>query len=139
MKANKPIMLSTPELLEAYWPQVQLLLDTAPITEQFSTGTIKQAILSGQMFAFALVEGTDVNLVLVAAVVPSEKLPSISIVTVAGNGLRGNAREFWEYFKGWCFMNGARAIDAYVPERMEKFLSKELGFKRETIHVRLGL
>lgn len=136
---SKPLMLSTQELLAAYWPQVEPLLATAPISEEFSPAGIKQAALAGQMFIFVLLQGTDVELVLVVTPTPSELLPVMTIVTVAGKNLRKNVRHFWEYFKGWCFINGARAIDAYVPERMEGFMEKELGLKRETVHVRLRL
>lgn len=137
---TKPLMLSTQELLTAYWPQVEPLLLSAPISSEFSTDSIFKATLAGQMFMFVFVtEASNVELVLVLAPVPSDTFPVINIVTVAGKNLRKHTKQYWEFFKGWCYMNGARAIDAYVPERMEEFMENELGLKKETTHVRLRL
>lgn len=136
----KPLMLSTQELLMTYWPQVEPLLAECPVTEEFSTEDIRQSVLAGQMFIFAVIKDeTEVEMVLVLTATPSKTLPVMTIVSVAGRNLRKNCRLFWDHFKGWCYMNGARAIDAYVPERMEEFLGKELGLKKETVHVRLRL
>ena len=139
-RETKPVMLSTQELLGAYWPQVEPLLASAPISKEFSTDAIFKAVLAGQMFIFAAItEAAEVELVLVLAPVPSDAFPVINIIAVAGKNLRKNTKKYWEFFKGWCFMNGARAIDAYVPERMEGFMDKELGLKKETTHVRLRI
>ena len=139
----KPLMLSTQEMLGAYWPQVAPLLASAPIAEEFPPDAILKAALAGQMFVFVVKEetldGPLVKLVVVLAPVPSDTLPVMTIVTVAGTSLRKFVRMYWDFFKGWCYMNGARAIDAYVPDRMEGFMEKELGLKRETVHVRLRL
>lgn len=139
---TKPIMLSTQELLTAYWPQVEPLLAVSPVAEEFPPNAIKQAVLAGQMFIFVFTQDNlsipTVELVMVLAPTPSETLPVMTIVTVAGKNIRKHIGAFWEYFKGWCVMNGARAIDAYVPERMEWFVEK-LGLKKETVHVRLRL
>lgn len=138
-KEAKPLLLSTQELLATYWPQVEPLLASAPVAEEFPPETILKAALAGQMFMFVVLLGDDVELVVVLAPTPSDTLPVMTIVAVAGTTLRKYTRKFWEFFKGWCYMNGARAIDAYVPERMEGFMEKELGLKRETVHVRLRL
>lgn len=139
----KPLLLSTQEQLLAYWPQVEPLLASAPITEEYPPDVIMRAALAGQMFLFVVVketvDGPVVELVVVLSPTPSETLPVMTIVTVAGKNLRTWAHKYWDFFKGWCFMNGARAIDAYVPERMEGFMEKELGLKKETVHVRLRL
>lgn len=135
---SRPLMLSTQELLGAYWPQVEPLLAASPIAEEFPPDAIRQSVLAGQMFVFVLEESTVVELVVVVTATPSPTLPVMTILTVAGKNLRKNTRLFWDYFKGWCFINGARAIDAYVPERMEAFM-ENLGLKRETVHVRLRL
>lgn len=121
-----------------YWPQIEPLLASAPVMEEFTTDSIYQALLSSQMFMFVILKESDVELLVLFAATPSEIFPIVNIITVAGKNLRTNIEEYWEYFKGWCIMNGARAIDAYVPERMEKLL-EPLGLKRETVHVRLRL
>lgn len=139
----RPLLLSTQQLLGAYWPQVEPLLASGPAAEELPPSAILQAALAGQMFIFVLTKETDlgpsVELVVVLAPSPSETFPVMNILTVAGRHLRKYTRQFWDYFKGWCYMSGARAIDAYVPDRMEKFIEKELGLKKETVHVRLRL
>ena len=136
---TRPLILSTQELLNAYWPQVEPLLASAPVAKEVSTDAIFKAALAGQMLIFVFItENSDVELALVVASVPSDVLPVVNIITVAGKNLRKHTGKFWEFFKGWCYMNGARAIDAYVPERMEGFM-EELGLKKETVHVRLRL
>lgn len=132
----KPVMLSTQELLAAHWPQVEPLLASAPVAEEFPPEAIMRAVLAGQMFMFVVKQDIDVELVLVLAPTPSETMPVMTIVTVAGKNLRKHARNLWSHFKGWCYINGARAIDAYVPERLEGFMAKELGLTKETVHVR---
>lgn len=140
---TKPVMLITHDLLMSYWPQVEPLLATCPVAEELPPEAIKQAVMAGQLFMFVFAKPTDagpeVELVMVLNMVPSETLPAVNIVAIAGTNLRENVQQHWEAFKGWCHMNGARAIDAYVPERMEQFMEQELGLKRETIHVRLRL
>lgn len=139
---TKPVLLSTQVQLATYWPQIEPLLASASVAEEYPPETILQAALAGQMFLFAIVketvDGEVVELVVVLAPVPSETLPAITIVTVAGRNLRKHIKDYWTYFQGWCVMNGARAIDAYVPDRIEGFVEK-LGLKRETVHVRLRL
>ena len=139
----QPLMLSTQELLMAYWPQVEPLLAKSPVAEEHSPEAIRQAVLQNRMFIFVFKKetptGPEVELVLLLALVPSETLPVMTIVTVAGKNLRKLGKEFWQHFIGWCRMSGIRAIDAYVPEHMEQFIKKEFGLTRESIHVRLRL
>lgn len=131
-------MLSTQELLNGYWPQVEPLLASAPLAEEFPPEAVYKAVASGQMFVFVFLEGTDVEMVLVCSATPSPTFPTITVLTVAGKNLKALATKYWEYFKGWCAMNGARAIDAYVPDRMVNYL-ETLGLQKETVHVRLRL
>lgn len=121
-----------------YWPQIEPLLASAPVMEEYTIDSIYQSLISSQMFMFVILKESDVEFVMLIAATPSEQFPVVNIITVAGKNLRTQIKEYWEYFKGWCVMNGARAIDAYVPERMEKLL-EPLGLKRETVHVRLRL
>lgn len=138
MQQTKPLLLSTQQQLMTYWPQVEPLLASAPVAEEYPPDKILQAAMAGQMFMFVVLDDQNVELVMLLAPAPSETLPTMNIVTVAGKNLRKHINDYWDYFKGWCIMNGARAIDAYVPDRMENFVEK-LGLKRETVHVRLRL
>jgi len=135
---SKPLLLSTQQQIMTYWPQIEPLLASAPVMEEYTVDNIYQALISSQMFMFVILKESDVEFVMLIAATPSEQFPVVNIITVAGKNLRTQIKEYWEYFKGWCVMNGARAIDAYVPERMEKLL-EPLGLKRETVHVRLRL
>lgn len=136
---TKPLLLGSQVQLNTYWPQIEPLLANSPVAAEFPTDEIYKNVTAGQMTLFAFVtEQHDVELVLLLTATPSVTLPTINIVTVAGKNLRAHVADHWENFKGWCTMNGARAIDAYVPDRMEKFV-ENLGLKRETVHVRLGL
>jgi hypothetical protein len=138
MQKTRPLLLSTQEQLMTYWPQIEPLLAGAPIAEEYPPDKLLQAACMSQMFLFVVLDEQTVELVVVIAPAPSESLPTMNIVTVAGKNLRKHINDYWDYFKGWCIMNGARAIDAYVPDRMEGFVEK-LGLKRETVHVRLRL
>lgn len=146
-KQARPLMLSTQQLVMAYWSQVEPLLASAPIAEELSTTEILQGVITGQYIIFVVapevdatpMTGAEVELVLLLSRPTSETFPVITILTVAGKDLKKNATEFWEFFKGWCFIIGARAIDAYVPERMVDYLEQKLGLKKETVHVRLRL
>lgn len=135
---SKPLLLSTQQQIMTYWPQIEPLLASAPVMEEYTVDSIYQSLISSQMFMFVILKESDVEFVMLIAATPSEQFPVVNIITVAGKNLRTQIKEYWEYFKGWCVMNGARAIDAYVPERMEKLL-EPLGLKRETVHVRLRL
>lgn len=135
---TKPLLLSTQQQIMTYWPQIEPLLASAPVAEEYTPDNIRQAMLSSQMFMFVILKESEVEFVMLISATPSEQFPTMNIITVAGKNLRTQIKEYWEYFKGWCVMNGARAIDAYVPERMEKIL-EPLGLKRETVHVRLRL
>lgn len=140
--STKPLMLSTQQLLTAYWPQVGPLLASAPLAQEFPPESVYKAALSGQVFVFVFVkeatEGPEVELVLVLAPSPSEEFPVLTLLTVAGKNLKTAINAHWENFKGWCAMNGARAIDAYVPERLVN-IAEKLGLKKESTHVRLRL
>ena len=136
---TKPVLLSTQVQLHTYWPQIEPLLANSPIAVEFPPAEILNNALRGQMFLFAFVtEQDDVEMVMVLTATPSVTLPTVNIVTVAGKNLKQIVADHWENFKGWCAMTGARAIDAYVPDRLEGFVGN-LGLKRETVHVRLGL
>lgn len=140
---TKPVLLSTPQMIEAYWPQVAPLIAAAPVAEEFPPEVIKQLVHMGKMFCFVFttddVDGPTVHFTLIGAATPSDTYPVVNVICVAGKNIKGHINQHWDHFKGWCYMNGARAIDAYVPERMVKFTEKELGLKKESVHVRLRL
>lgn len=142
MQETKPRMLATPELLSAYWPQIEPLLAASPISEEISPNQILAAATAGNMIVFVFEEdtvtGPAVELVMVLTSGGSAAAPSFTVVTVAGKSFKKHIDRFWEHFKGWCALNGARAIDAYVPERMLN-ITEQLGFKRKSVHVRLCL
>ena len=135
----KPKLLATPELVNAYWPQIEPLLASAPIAEDLHPHDIFERAVTGNLliFVFEVEEGVA-ELAMVLAPNPSISQPGYTIVTIAGKDLKKYINQFWAEFQGWCTMNGARAIDAYVPERMEGLVEK-LGFKRKSVHVRLSL
>ena len=138
----KPLFLN-PDNLEFFWPQVEPLLAKAPIVIEYPVEFIKKGVLSEELFLLTFItessDGPVVELAVLIAPTLSPILPGMTIVSVVGRNLRLFAGQFWEYFKGWCYMNGARAIDAYVPERMVEFMVNELGLTKETVHVRLRL
>lgn len=133
----KPLLLATQQLLSRYWEEVVELLIDAPVLKEYTTDSLLELALAGQMFVFAVFDDTGkLTFVLIAAPQITPELNILNIVSVAGSKLRAVQAELWEFFRGWCFMNGVRAIDAYVPsERLESILSS-FGFQRESIHVR---
>lgn len=134
-----PLLLSTPEMVDAFWPQVEPLLAGAPVTTEYPVSVLYDAVKRKDMNVFVVYKMVEliptVELVVLMAPALYPNLPTMVILTVAGKNLLKFARMFWEPLKGWIKMNGMKAIDAYVPERMEA-LMKRLGLSRETIHVR---
>lgn len=140
METNKyePLLLSTQQLLNEHWPQISALLQDAPIMEEYGVDDIYQAAITGVMFIFVVKQEADVRLVLVAAPQLSPKLNTLVIVTVAGSQLAAITSALWEHFKGWAYICGARAVDAYVPDRLVPVLAR-MGFTRKSVHVRYEL
>lgn len=138
----EPKFLATQELLISHWPQVAPLLEKAPIVGPYSTNDILGLAIAHQLHIFVVsadtAEGPDVKLVVVLAPAMYPNLAIMNIVTVAGSHLKYFASRFWEMLKGWSYMNGARVIDAHIPAALEPIM-KELGFIRESIHVRTSL
>jgi hypothetical protein len=134
----EPLLLSTQQLLNEHWPQISALLQDAPINEEYGVEDIYQAAINGIMFVFVVKQENDVLLVLVTIPQLTPKLNSITIVTVAGSQLVAITAALWEYFKGWAYICGARAVDAYVPDRLVPVLTR-MGFMRKSVHVRYEL
>lgn len=134
----EPLLLSTQQLLNEHWPQISALLQDAPIMEEYGVDDIYQAAISGVMFIFVVKQGVDVKLVLVTMPQLTPKKNSIVIITVAGSQLAAITAALWEHFKGWAYICGARAVDAYVPDRLVPMLTR-MGFMRKSVHVRYEL
>lgn len=135
----KPLLLATPELVMSYWPQMEPLFAAAPVADDLTMDNVLKALINKDLLAFVFKKDTDVGPEVELAMLLAPAANIMTIVTIAGKNLKENCQKYWEPFKGWCYMNGVRAIDAYVPERMEEFMTNELGLKRKSIHVRLSL
>jgi len=139
LNSYEPKFLVTQELLYSHWPSIAPLLERAPIIGPYSTDDVLKLAVAGAMHIFVFsadtVDGPDVKLVMVLSPSNHPNLPVMNIVTIAGSNLRHFAGRFWETLKGWCYMNGARVIDAYIPDKLLPTALK-LGFVKESTHVR---
>lgn len=139
MEKFSPAFLSTKELILSHWGIIEPMIAGAPVMTDYTPDAILHSALNGEMFVFVVKrdteEGPDIELVVILAPMITPKLASAVIVTVAGKNLMKNAAKYWGFLKGWMYMNGMRAVDAYVPGKLETVL-KRLNFKRESVHVR---
>lgn len=143
----QPLLLSTQELINIYWdaaePHIRKFVDNV-VPEEETVENIEQVVRNGRAVMFVVkedtVEGPVVDLVMIVELCAYTKFTSFNIKVLAGRNLKQHADNFFDYFKGWAYMTGVRAIEGFVSPSMERYVEK-LGFKRSKscVHVRLKL
>jgi len=141
----EPVLLATQELVHTYWGQAAVHLDkvvSGAMHGEMDTQDIYDAILAGRMqcFVFKNDEGElpDVALVLVMELTQYPKFGAMNIVALGGHDLDLFTTKFWDHIKGWCYMNGVRAIESSVSPAMARIVAK-YGFKPVYTQTRLDL
>lgn len=145
----EPHLIKGPEELNFFWPYIESLVVKYVDKTNASEITPKDVfdkIANQQAFCFIFAADNtghdpdiDVKLVLVLEVIQYPRLNAMNIVLLAGEDLLFFGDSFWEFLKGWAYMNGIRAIEALVKsEALERMISK-LGFKRQAVFLRADI
>lgn len=145
----RPIQLQAPEVIEAYWPFVEPLLDecTNKLADgEYTTEDLKHLTVSGQFQTMVVVndwaappstENVELVIVYEASMYPRKQ--GLNIVALGGRDLKGISEKFWGQFTNWAFMNGAQFIEGWVAPAMQRVLERRMGFKKVSTLVRYDL
>lgn len=140
-----PLLVSTRELLDKYWPYAEPLLRQCvdgAMHGELRTEHIRQGVLGGTTYLFifksdaAIVPHVHMAIAMTYSGYPS--LPALTIVAMGGTDLRAVHERFWTALTGWAYMLGVRAIDALVSPAMERVLHR-FGFYTVYRQVRFDL
>lgn len=139
----QPQLLGTKELIDAYWPQVQPLIEQylyRTDNDEFDANDVYQKLVASHAFCFVFVNIYDnsVRLVLVLEPAIYPKLSAMNVVVLVGEDLLFLSDRFWKPLKMWCYMNGIRAIEALASPAIER-LTRRLGFKKQAVFIRAEL
>ena len=141
----EPLLVSTAEQLDTYWPQISYWLK--PCVEkamhgEMSLQDIYEFVKTGQMHAIIAKcddHGShEVALVLILETLAYPKLPTINIVALGGHELDLLKSKFWEHVCSWAFMNGARSLQASVSPAMARIIQR-YGFNPVYTTMRMDL
>lgn len=144
----EPVQLVTADLIEAFWPLCRPLLDRCvreTMHGEFTVDDLRAFALAGRITFFIVTNDRtgrnpykDVVMCLAIEPILYPSLPGINIMAMGGVDLGKNKAKFWQQFKGWAFMSGARFIDAMVSPRMQRILAR-WDFEQVYVHMRLDL
>jgi hypothetical protein len=141
----EPLLLSTKEHFDLYWPATKPLLERCvkrAMHGEMSIDDIHNAALAGKMYIFVVkcdkTITKSVKLALVLEVVQYPKLAAMNIVALGGNDLDALHAKYWKLLCGWAYMNSVRVIEGWVSPAMERVIS-QYGFKPVYTHMRFEL
>lgn len=148
MEEYQPLLITTQQQVDAFWPLAKPLLDRCvkeTMHGELETEDIRALISIQKAFLFVLTNdrtGTnpdrDVRLALAVEIIQYPRLPTLNVLAIGGTDLSLFHKKFWEQFCGWAYMNGVRAIDGWVGPAMKRVLTR-FGFKQVYSHMRLEL
>lgn len=144
----EPVQMVNAQMIEAYAPLMHphfaRMIERHGITE-FTAEDLFQMAMTGQCVLIAVANDKtglnpdrEVFLSVAIEVVQYPRKHGINILALGGNRLDDTLAVFWEQFKGWTYMNGARFIEASVSPGMERMLRK-WGFQPVRKLVRVDL
>ena len=124
----KPLFLTTPELIDAYWPDVARCV--APVVDhaargEFNLDDIKTMLK--QKRAYAAIALDDSNVVVLAMVYEFVFYPRMSacnIVALGGTCLDDAYQRFFVTFKKWCYGMDVTVIEASCSSAMSRLLAR---------------
>ena len=141
----EPLLLSTKEHFDAYWPATKPLLEKCvkrAMHGEMTIDDIYNAALQGKMYIFVVkcdkTITKSVKLALVLEIIHYPKLPAMNIVALGGSDLDALHAKYWKMLCGWAYMNSVRVIEGWVSPAMERVIS-QYGFKPVYTHMRLEL
>jgi hypothetical protein len=141
----EPLLLSTPEHFERYWPMVRPLIDkcvSRAMHGEITTDDVR--ILAQQQQLYIFIVKCDrtiipsVKLAIVLEVVNYPRLAAMSILAMAGSDLGYFQRKYWKKLCGWAYMNGVRVMEGWVAPGMERMVTR-YKFKRAYTMMRYDL
>lgn len=137
-----PVQLVNAQLVEQHWPAIRPLLERCvaeAMHGELEVDDIKALALAGQLVVMIFTDGrARIDLAVVIEPVSYPRLPGINIVAMGGTNFGLIQKKYWNYFKGWAMMNGAKMIEASVSPAMARILRK-YGYAAEYTHVRCRL
>lgn len=141
----EPLLLSTREHFDLYWPATKPLLEKCvdkAMHGELNIDDIYNAALAGQMFIFIFKSDKtitkSVKLAFAMEIVKYPRLNAMNIVALGGNALDPLYKRFWHMVCGWAYMNSVRVIEGRVSPAMERVISR-YGFKPVYTQMRLDL
>jgi hypothetical protein len=145
LDAYEPLLLTTKEQFDKYWPRTRQLIEKCvkrSLHGEFTADDIYQLALQQKVFIFIVKNDSciqpDVKLAVALEMVTYPRLPAMNIIALAGSELDVFYEKFWKKLCGWAYMNGIRAIEGWVSPAMQRVVSK-YGFKHVYTHMRLDL
>ncbi|WP_299077064.1 hypothetical protein [uncultured Paraglaciecola sp.] len=143
-----PVQLATPQLIESFWPLAAPLLSRCvnrAMHGEYQVEDLKVMVETGRAVAFVITNdptGThphrDAVLAWIVEPVAYPRMTGVNIVALGGTSFGEVQRKFFDMFKGWAFMNGAKTIEASVSPAMARMLAK-YGYTQTYVQVRCDL
>lgn len=134
--------ITSPERLTELWPQIAIALE--PCVRKAMHGEmvlwdIHNLIAGGKAYCFVEMESGVVRVALVLELVPFPRMSVANVFALGGSGLMAARDRFWASIKSWLWLNGVKAVDAWVSDGMKRILERKLGFSEVYHHMRLEL
>lgn len=126
----EPLLLSTPEQFERYWPIAKPLIEKCvrrAMRGEIATEDIYKLALNQNLYVFVVkCDKTiipSVKLVVVLDVVNYPRLSAMTVLALAGSNLDYFYKKYWNKLCGWAYMNGVRNIEGWVSPAMERVVA----------------
>ncbi len=145
LEGSEPLLVSTVEMLDTYWPQTSMVLQGCvddAMHGEMTMQDIYEGVKAGRMYAL-VAKNDDGELpdVALALILETQAYPQFTVLNIAALGGRELdllKSRFWKHVCSWAFMNGVRTMQASVSPAMARIL-KRYGFNKIYETVRLDL
>jgi len=141
----EPLLLSTKDMFDKYWPRASKLVDKCvkrSMRGELTSEDIYNMALQQRAFVFVFKSDVgiqpDVRLVVVLEMCGYPRMPAMNILALAGSELDMFYEKFWDKLCGWAYMNGVRTLEGFVSPAMQRVISR-YGFKPTYTLMRLDL
>lgn len=145
LEGYEPLLLSTVEMLDTYWPQTASVLQRCvdyAMHGEMNMEDIYEGIKAGRLYGLIAKnddgELPDVALALILEIQAYPQYTVLNIAALGGRELDLLKSRFWKHVCSWAFMNGVRTMQASVSPAMARIL-KGYGFNKIYETVRLDL
>lgn len=141
----EPLLLSTREHFDLYWPATKPLLQKCvdrAMHGELTIDDIYKAALAGQMYIFVIkCDKTivkSVKFALAMEIVKYPKLAAMNVIAMGGSNLDALHDKYWKMLCSWAYMNSVRVIEGRVSPAMKRIITR-YGFKPVYTQMRLDL